>query len=341
MKKGVFYFVFLLVLASCSQPNRFEGATEVNIVFKESEILLSHIADSVTYIYLEESENSVIGTISRMRYHKGFYYVIDGQQLAVLVFDSNGKFINKVRSFGRGPGEYSSINGFDVNPKDGSIEILDQNLFKILKYSKEGKFLEEILIDQYVREFVILPSGQYAFFTPDKNEAFKSGLWTSSPEGKFEKQLMTMQKLSSKTTFLPYYFYKDNDSVKFMDPYSGVIYAVSAESAKPQYHMQVGLQEVKGEEINPFMGMYLDLESWISFVVMPNKQFEKSSLVFFNKKDNTTFLGQNLKNDLDGVSLGLPVSQGLSPNILITILSANNTNDSGNGNPRLQLIHLK
>jgi len=112
-----------------------------------TEITLSQIADNISYTPLDNSIQ--LGEIYDFHYPKFinksiFLYE---NKVGVLVFNRNGKFISKIGSKGRGPGEYIYGLNFTVDNKTETVYICDLN--EIKAFSKEGKFLRSFSLKQF------------------------------------------------------------------------------------------------------------------------------------------------------------------------------------------------
>ncbi|WP_439483303.1 6-bladed beta-propeller [Cyclobacterium plantarum] len=100
-------------------------------------IKLSEIVDSVSYIRLENTKESLIGKAHEIVVKNKFIYVRDAINQAVLIFDLDGKFVSKLHKKGEGPDEYIRMEGFLVNEEEGYIDILDFRAVnsRIIRYS--------------------------------------------------------------------------------------------------------------------------------------------------------------------------------------------------------------
>jgi hypothetical protein len=114
---------------------------------KEKEITLSEIADDITYIPLDNG--FPISLIYRTRYFIKNSIYISALNSGVMVFDRNGKFIRKIGSIGRGPGEYVSCFNFAVDENTESVYVLNGSLSIIKVYSKNGTFLRDISLKDF------------------------------------------------------------------------------------------------------------------------------------------------------------------------------------------------
>lgn len=68
-------------------------------------------------------------------------YILDQRNRKIVIFNHAGEPIMNLSRRGRGPEEYLQITDFDVSD-DGSILILDGQKVVLIKYDKEGCFVE-------------------------------------------------------------------------------------------------------------------------------------------------------------------------------------------------------
>lgn len=88
-------------------------------------------------------------------------YAIDFKQNCIFVFDSTGKFINKIGEKGSAPGEFDApsefnyVNGklFVYDPQNGRFQILD----------KHGNYHTSFKVFQMLNSFVVSPSSENIF----------------------------------------------------------------------------------------------------------------------------------------------------------------------------------
>lgn len=144
------------VIGDSSNPEHFKESDFVKRSlsnFKFLEILrpknqlliknIDEIVDSIRFIKLDTSDSCLIGRIDKVCLMKNRIVLLDKSTgNSVLVFDNNGKFINKYNKHGKGPNEFITLN--DLAVANDSIYILinekiilrsdrDLNEFKIIQ----------------------------------------------------------------------------------------------------------------------------------------------------------------------------------------------------------------
>ena len=96
-----FTLLALLCFSSC-QSNEPSGTPVQNVVLDldlDQKLFLSEIADSIEIIPLEQTDDSNIGDICRIIFHKDRFYMMNTISHSIrniLVFDKSGNFIYKL-----------------------------------------------------------------------------------------------------------------------------------------------------------------------------------------------------------------------------------------------------
>ncbi len=108
---------------------------------KVEPLLLSEIADSVSYVALESKKE----TLTDMAIQCGdrYYTVINEERL--LCFDKYGKYLHQVGRRGRGPDEYpwmTGYNDFDVDPANDWVYCNSNNYIQV--YNENGKYVKSL-----------------------------------------------------------------------------------------------------------------------------------------------------------------------------------------------------
>jgi hypothetical protein len=120
---------------------------DLDIVENEKNVGISEFFTDAEVIVLEVTDRSLLVSVDKI-YAKGdTLLIMDRRAKGMLAFDTQGRFLFRVGSVGRGPGEYNSLSDFSVDPKNGRIYVLDPNAGLINEYGiEDGKFIGTIRI---------------------------------------------------------------------------------------------------------------------------------------------------------------------------------------------------
>lgn len=229
--------LFVLTLSSCSKQVE-ETCTDIpaTILTENDERIPQKIIDSIftfdRFIIPELTEQSVLGVINKVIYKDSVLFILHGNKV-ITSFDRNGGFLRNYSHVGQGPGEYVSIDDFDI--KEDSLFILTQN--NVYNYSMDDVFIKTISLPNAAKSLRILNSGialNNGFGVGNKKTKdnfsytyLNNGATKNHIE--FNKQLLgntfTHQGLCSK-------FMSDNsnDNVLTFFPYNDTIYNVDVNS---------------------------------------------------------------------------------------------------------------
>jgi len=150
--RHLIYFIIplLLVQPGCSSDNQKTetGLKVIDVaggVGKSRQVNLSEIADTIEYIPLETTPESLLShpPSDRILYEKNILYFTqkNGQ---IKLFNSKGEYISTFNRLGRGPQEYEQLGIIQIDNKSGNIIIKSIN--KILEYSLNREFIRNIIL---------------------------------------------------------------------------------------------------------------------------------------------------------------------------------------------------
>jgi hypothetical protein len=118
---------------------------------------------SIRLVPLETKDNILLGGELQLKIVNNEFFLLDMQnQKCVLRFDSEGKFLNKIGKYGRGPQEYNPLGDFSIH--GDTIDFLSGSQKPtIIGYRRNGNFLYSKTFDIYSLVFEKIKSG-YVFY---------------------------------------------------------------------------------------------------------------------------------------------------------------------------------
>ena len=136
--------LLILWLFSCGKEKQID-LKEIPVDFNQnSPVLLSEIAEEITAIELELTDESIINPDRIKRIVISEDYIFVGGIDKIFVFNKEGKFVRSIGSKGQGPGEYRTIRNFDIDEKNERLFV--NAWHKIICYDLQGILLKETLL---------------------------------------------------------------------------------------------------------------------------------------------------------------------------------------------------
>lgn len=197
-----FVVIFAIIFFSCSNKDLKVISTSIlHIeipVNQLNQLKLSDIISEFKAVKLEFTQNSMIGSVRKTVIHNGLIYILDtfGAK-SVLVFNMEGKFVRRIGSLGKGPGQYLSPDDFIIDTLKNQIEILGNR--KINYFSVDGTYLRSINIG-YTSSNFYKQDDKY-FFAVYGKEDYK--VYRTDLDGKIEvRYLPTFKDYESVSGFM-------------------------------------------------------------------------------------------------------------------------------------------
>jgi hypothetical protein len=190
-------------------------------------------------IPLETNENSLIAGIDKLEMHNNRIYIMDNLAKAVYIYDMDGKYIDRIRAVGQGPGEYSNLSYMTVT--DSTIIVVDHFMDKQIEYRLSSlQFVREerILDEIYCTELFALPGYVYYMNSWSDSRAGKFRLFSrKSGEKSFTKYMPFDKEPFGLGISGPEYAVNGNEASLI---YSGddVIYRVNDRGVFPEYEVK-------------------------------------------------------------------------------------------------------
>lgn len=123
--KAVF-FLFLVCLLGCKKKEQQDNLVlSLNPLEADPSLPLSTFVESISYIPLETSDESLMARVSEIIIKDTYIYAVDSEQKIVFIFDKKGRFVSKLDRRGEGPDEYLSMQGVLVDDEETAITVFD------------------------------------------------------------------------------------------------------------------------------------------------------------------------------------------------------------------------
>lgn len=332
---------FLLIFAFVSCTNNDKQVNEkidfpktVNLNLSEAiddSMNLSEIAYKVEYIPLQVTDSSLMDYFWNFAITKDYFFIIN--ELSVLTFDNNGKFLNSLFRTGSGPGEANAYC-IAVDEEGEEVFVYDHIIGNIKIYDFHGNYIRTI-------KKSVRPPGSWGYSIG----FFNNNLLVQTTQRPHVKYLYSCFDLADdsiriicknyrsynksqegKTPYSPYdYHYQITDStILYKETYSDTIFAVNKKFTQaPRYIINLGNQKLDWEtwrecSFNLAGGppngykvqSFVETETFLLLVLQSFKEpqmfaaFNKvtnSIKIFKNKDQNLSDSQVYLKNNLDNL----------------------------------------
>ena len=213
--------------------------------------------ESVEFIKLETSRESLLGNLGSVFIEDSSYIVVDGALKNIVKFSKKGKFKQKIGGIGRGPGEYSDNMSAVYNKYNKTVEVY-VNPKKIVYNSKSGAVLQESSdlssLGFTANKFYPCGTDGYAMYNMFsnhlyKNESFRFAFLKNSkllyqglpydgnqprPQGRYSSNNL---------------FYTFKDTLHFFERFAPIVYTVTETGLKVKY--KFNFKSTAGTTIDP------------------------------------------------------------------------------------------
>ena len=121
---------------------------------KYSAFDISAILDTVKFVKLELTEESLIGNINKVIVFEDRIYVLDTRTYSLFVFNIDGEYLFKISKIGKGPEEYIQLDFFDIDYVNRQIVLTDLMGYWILRYDLKGNYISRQKIPFWIEGIV-------------------------------------------------------------------------------------------------------------------------------------------------------------------------------------------
>ena len=195
--------------------------------------------DSIKLIKLETSDESLIGTISRIFIVDDLIFVADYSiTKSIFAFDFEGNYLYKINKIGGGPGEYQNLNMVHIDNEN--IFILDWISWKIIKYDLLGNLVFEQRTNPNPEDFININNEEMIFgYSYYREDAFYQTVFVNK-ELEAEDTAFPFKNTRELACSPMSMFQKlSNDKVLYYYPFCDTIFEIKNKNIYPKYHLSL------------------------------------------------------------------------------------------------------
>ena len=277
----------------------------------------------IEYIPLETNEQSMIsGTddlILRNKLVIGERDYLIQRLSTILEFQTDGRFITRIGTIGRGPNEFTAAHDVNINETNQDIYLLARWQKKFFVYSENGKLIRTFQIPFSPSEFHFIED-KILCYSENHMGDIQNSYTLIDTNGKVIKNFPNKYPFKNHDAYgisAENLFYRFDNKLFKKEVYSDTIYLYDNENFTPHMVIQVGEKLLSPKARTEFDGFYLAKN-----YIIPLNLFEFGDYVYYefvykyvipddvlifsfvgSKKNNFKAIintGQGLTNDLDG-----------------------------------------
>ncbi len=317
------------LVLGCHQDVNDELETDViKFQFKDSNPSYEEVFKDTEVIYLETNESCLVSEITQMEILDDKIFILDWKLNSLSVFNTQGKFLNKIGKKGKGPGEYIRPRHFIVNRNEKLVKVFDAPTNKLMCFQFDGTLVKEIKLNYYLRTFGELASGGYWGYCSNLSNNTKHSkeylkLITFKSDGKVDQFIDGIKNPDRVNCSNSYISCSADGSVSFVEPYLPNIYWLKdgnittkfkieysgqfipntllkkVESIKPPVinNKKKLMDKINTDYANKFM-RFFENEDWVVLV-----SFYRGTTLFYNKRSKKShefskFIFSELTNNI-------------------------------------------
>lgn len=209
---------------------------------------LSNIAANVEYIPLETNDACLIAN-GKYFFTDSLIFVSNNNH--ILEFSRRGKFLRKIGSQGRGPGEIDLIRIMSILPEKKLIVVQKNSQNKLLYYSFNGDLIKSISIPN-VYNMKVVQDGKYIAYevgsTGSEKYTFRltnESNDTISVVNNYTNWPYVHHLMFIFNSFVPFYYFRNNYFFKAL--YNDTVYTISSNRIIPNYFIKLGKYKLPDE----------------------------------------------------------------------------------------------
>lgn len=244
------------ILHETSDPSVSMADVDTLIFHTRSEPMeASALISKTDLIPLETNKHSLIGSIGNIKFFDEKFYIRDNKNgnNALLVFDINGKYLFRIGSQGKGPGEYLSIMDYTID-NSGRVYILDgMRRRNIIMYNNTGEYIKSIKLDVAITNFEVVWNHIFVFTCWSTfDNPFKYLIYVMDMNGGIVKKYFPFSQkdlglLSSRNVFSV-----KGNKLYVNIPYSDIIFSFDQDLTLKGEYLLKYTTEKNGKEFNWF-----------------------------------------------------------------------------------------
>jgi hypothetical protein len=303
-------------------PNSNTIDLNIDSLSVEESIALSSIIRDYKIVPLETNEKCLIGMINQIEVYENKIFILDyNVARSLFVFDVDGNFLYKIGDVGKGPGEYLAPNCFAIDKK-GNILIIDYSQKKILRYSENGVYINDIdiptsglprglIIDNnymYIDNWIVGEIDDGLLYGLDFKGNIKTKWLESSKYGK---------GYNGNFSLTDRFFFQNGSKIRYLKQFIDTIFTINNSVVSPYiviktrygfnndeieemnsaFNNRTGLKDLVMKYKNKYWGV-IKFQETDDIIFLSLKYLKKNISLFYKKEINNINAFYNIEDDI-------------------------------------------
>ncbi|MGE5458374.1 MAG: 6-bladed beta-propeller [Methanococcaceae archaeon] len=218
-----FFLSFLVIYQSGSSQSGNENLIRLKADFaKTGSIKMSELFSEIRYIPLETNQECLIGSMNIPVFGKEII-IKSHDNTSIFRFSEQGKFLNKIGSVGRGPGEYQDY--CDVVLNGDTIYVVSNFSDNIICYSLDGVFLKNYHLNVGAHPKSLVQLRDKSFMVSLSNPSNLGNIIKTDKD--FNIKAGFIKNIPLKSNPLPFRFQKSKNKIYYYYNYLDTIFEIS------------------------------------------------------------------------------------------------------------------
>ncbi len=262
----------ILHFASCisHQPNRNKDSLKEFYISNPSDtekIKVEKYFEVIGVCQLELQNMEPIDVIVKMIKTANGYLISDKRHIYHFGYD--GVIVTRIGSKGRGPGEYIQITDFEYEVKTNEIIIFSSEVKKLVKFSMDGGLISEEFLVSHGYQIVKVGDNYLQYVCQNGIPDRPDNILIFDNSGNIINSFFDYSDfpIKSMTTMSGFLYARNNNLVRFLNPFNDTIYSFRQDQFIPEYRFDLGVSSLK---IEKFSDPYQFLSEYHKFSFLSN-----------------------------------------------------------------------
>ncbi len=226
MKRYVYAISLLLILTGCDLNRKQEMSLSTQTIALDSacQEIMPGVVDSISFVKLEENDDSYFASISKLRMMGDTIIVFDRMgKNTLLGFNIQGDYLHSFGQKGNGPNEYVRLWDFDID--SNYVYLYDRAKKKMLYYDHQGRFIQRKTTAFIGDGFKTINEGRFLFSLAKAGSNMK--LCITDSLLRIEQSILSYREDEADDKITDNLFFASGTEIMYNKPVCDSIYTLS------------------------------------------------------------------------------------------------------------------